>query len=280
MFKSQHELMNFGHQLMDQLQTHFIGSYFDEHLNEGEHKSLIVSGDLRFTLREWGDKPVYIILFNGLKYVFELDLSKAIESNGRFTWYLSQPHNRKNRELFNRILRWKADIDSPYRDALRKQKTLLNSGSVISKGGYLFLQGVTIMQLKSSLLNLLDKVINIHLSNSFTSRKKLYEIDDARAIEGYQSDKRYLYTKRNMSLVKKRKQKDKFACQACKFRLRIKGRYIIECHHIKPLSGGKTRVTTIDELVCLCPTCHRIAHTQSPPFSVLEVKTIRNQATK
>jgi predicted HNH restriction endonuclease len=74
-------------------------------------------------------------------------------------------------------------------------------------------------------------------------------------------------------LIAKRKVLDDYMCQACGFQLEINDRYIIDCHHINPIGLLESvTVTHIDHLVCLCPTCHRIAHTQYPyPLSLSEI---------
>ena len=100
-----------------------------------------------------------------------------------------------------------------------------------------------------------------------------YDLEDDKAIEGYQSDKTYLHRSRNRTLVEKRKERDNYTCQACEFQLNVKGKYIIECHHIIPMATGNVRVTGLEELVCLCPTCHRIAHTRKPPYSIEDIKS-------
>jgi hypothetical protein len=101
-----------------------------------------------------------------------------------------------------------------------------------------------------------------------------YEIDDAKALEGYEVDRNTTSLKRNQSLVAQCKARDNFTCQACGFRLENNGKFIIECHHTKPLATHGERVVSLIELVCLCPTCHRIAHTRKTPFNVNEIKSI------
>lgn len=109
--------------------------------------------------------------------------------------------------------------------------------------------------------------------------RESYELEDKKAIEGYQSDKRYLYRSRNRRIVERRKELDNYTCQACKFRLDVKGKYIIECHHLIPLAGADVRITDIEELVSLCPTCHRVAHTRRPPYSIQEIKEFLKEDT-
>lgn len=98
-----------------------------------------------------------------------------------------------------------------------------------------------------------------------------FPIDDPRAIEGYKQDRKILSGARNASLANERKYRDGYTCQACKFKLKLNGRYVIECHHRFPIGSGVERETTLECLVTLCPTCHRIAHTRKEPLDVPEI---------
>jgi hypothetical protein len=104
-----------------------------------------------------------------------------------------------------------------------------------------------------------------------------YELNDAKAIEGYELDRKITSLARNASIVAMCKKRDKHTCQACGFRLEINGKFVTECHHTKPLAAYGAREVSLDELVCLCPTCHRIAHTRKEPFSVREIKALLGQ---
>lgn len=101
-----------------------------------------------------------------------------------------------------------------------------------------------------------------------------YSINNNQAIEGYEQDRKILTGSRNQSLVKQCKVRDKFTCQACRFKLKLDGKYVIECHHKNPISSGGVRETNLDDLVSLCPTCHRIAHTRMKPLTVNEIKNV------
>ncbi|MBV0889998.1 HNH endonuclease [Komagataeibacter oboediens] len=96
-------------------------------------------------------------------------------------------------------------------------------------------------------------------------------------IEGIFEEKTYWRRSRDPRLVQARKKKDNFTCQTCSYRKRGEGnKYIIDVHHVMPL-GNLTRetVTTLDDLVCLCPNCHRIAHSRKDrPLSVEEIKNL------
>jgi hypothetical protein len=96
------------------------------------------------------------------------------------------------------------------------------------------------------------------------------------AEEGLLQDRVAKFRKRNARLINERKRLDQNTCQACDFRLKMNGYFIIDCHHKYPISNSDaSRITDIDELVCLCPTCHRIAHTSKPPLSVSKIRLVR-----
>jgi hypothetical protein len=102
-----------------------------------------------------------------------------------------------------------------------------------------------------------------------------FDINDQAAIEGYEFDRNLIERGRNRFIAEQRKKKDDYTCAVCKFRLRINGHYVIECHHLQPLAMSGEREVSLKDLVCLCPTCHRIAHTREVPFSVDEIKALR-----
>lgn len=108
---------------------------------------------------------------------------------------------------------------------------------------------------------------------SFT-RFEAYALDDPRAIEGYLRDRSITTYARNRALVVKCKERDNFACQACGFRLNVNGSFVIECHHTKPVAASGVRLVLLEELICLCPTCHRIAHTKREPYNVQEIRRL------
>lgn len=99
----------------------------------------------------------------------------------------------------------------------------------------------------------------------------LQNTDTEDAIEGYARERKYLAHHRNGAVVQQCKERDNYTCKACGFSLRVNGRSIIECHHLVPLANGGERVTSISDLVCLCPTCHRVAHTSNPPLPLEEI---------
>lgn len=102
-----------------------------------------------------------------------------------------------------------------------------------------------------------------------------FGVDDKRALEGYRRDQKILAGARNQELARQCKVRDKYTCQACGFKLKHNGRYVIECHHKNPIGSGGVRETSLDDLVSLCPTCHRIAHTRRSPLDVDEIALAR-----
>jgi hypothetical protein len=101
-----------------------------------------------------------------------------------------------------------------------------------------------------------------------------YSIDDVKAFEGYKIDRSILDSVRNQGIAKQRKILDKYTCQACWFSVTVAGNSVIECHHLYPLSETLGVETVIDDLISLCPTCHRIAHLRKPPYSPKEISEI------
>lgn len=122
------------------------------------------------------------------------------------------------------------------------------------------------------------------LNDNFRSKSSSPTIDtekDQIQIENYQAGvegiaKEYIYLRksRNQNLVDLRRRKDDFTCQACGYRNLIGGAIpIIDVHHLNPLGveAGEV-VTSIDDLICLCPNCHRIAHSGKDfPLSIKQI---------
>jgi hypothetical protein len=103
--------------------------------------------------------------------------------------------------------------------------------------------------------------------------------DEIEAEEGYQGDRTTFFRSRNQEIIASRKARDDYRCQACEFRLELQGQYIIDCHHKYPFAGVPgVRVTRLDDLICLCPTCHRISHTRKTPLTVEEIRAARQAA--
>lgn len=244
------------------------------------YNSLTIAGNLRFEFRKWHIKPFFINLFLGNKILLELDLTRVIIKNGRYNWLLSKPTNKKTLGLFSNILEWRDTIPADYIKSVKEQKQKFKSGFVVPKGGFVLAENLDKESLKNSFQDFVNQIVIAYSREKIETRKINFDFEDAEAEEGYQSDKRYLYTKRNSSIVRKRKALDNYTCQVCGFRLRINNKNVIECHHLKPLKEGGERITNVNDLVSICPTCHRIAHLKIPPFTIKEIKKIRDGLKK
>lgn len=87
---------------------------------------------------------------------------------------------------------------------------------------------------------------------------------------------------RDVALRKKCLQKNGSVCVVCGFdATKIYGKEfsgLIEVHHLFPVSAGK-RTTSVDDLVPVCPNCHRALHFKSStcPYTIKELQEIMNK---
>lgn len=95
--------------------------------------------------------------------------------------------------------------------------------------------------------------------------------------EGKQVLKKHLKRERNSRLIKEAKknfinQHGSLHCEACDFNFKDKYNIadveFIEAHHLKPISELKEgEKTKIEDIVMLCPNCHRMIHKYRPWIS-------------
>lgn len=89
--------------------------------------------------------------------------------------------------------------------------------------------------------------------------------DATTAIEGEAIDSRIVVYKRDASLREKCLREKGRKCYICGFepakRYGAGFENIIEVHHINPVSAG-VRETTLDDLIPVCPNCHRVLHSK------------------
>lgn len=111
---------------------------------------------------------------------------------------------------------------------------------------------------------------------AYWGRKDNTRISDDEAEEGYLEDTVVKFRRRNAKLIYQCKERDKYICQACGFVLNENGIFVIDVHHKNPLSSSdKMRITRLADLICLCPTCHRVAHTRKYPLKIDEIRSVR-----
>lgn len=97
---------------------------------------------------------------------------------------------------------------------------------------------------------------------------------ELRVEEGRMKEIHYFSKGRNKTLARRRKEHDKYICQVCSFKKKVMGHSVVECHHLFPLNSSGVVATKLEDLITLCPTCHRLAHLRNPPMSVIELKRI------
>jgi len=89
------------------------------------------------------------------------------------------------------------------------------------------------------------------------------------AIEGDEFSAEVRRRTREPLVVRSRLEEDQYICQRCGFSaprvVNDEGDVVtldamaVDVHHIEPLSDGQ-RTTRLEDLVTLCPTCHRLLH--------------------
>lgn len=100
--------------------------------------------------------------------------------------------------------------------------------------------------------------------------------------EGRRVSRERRFFARNLTLVRRAKEKYGFRCQVCGFAFErmygALGAGYIECHHLNPLSERPEAQwsaeigTNIEDVRVLCANCHRMVHRQRPALSVEELK--------
>ncbi len=113
-----------------------------------------------------------------------------------------------------------------------------------------------------------DELMN-SLNEIFQGEGRKFKEDEAPLIKDYfEEGERYKAeiskNKRNASLVKHRLEKDNYTCQHCGFASESISTIplesvLVEVHHIEPLQEGQ-RQTVIEDLITLCPNCHKLIH--------------------
>ncbi len=284
------EFTELGKIFIEQIHRHFPGSKVYKDVQDYPGWSIyyvvVIENLLKCHFREWAGNPFYFVVEKGSRKLAQLDLTKILKENRKFTWYLSQPTNKESLKIYDTLFEFVSDIPDDYRKKVREQKILLMSNPTVIKSGYLFVEDVTKEQLEIEFINFIKSLYEYSKNPLNWKGKKLkdreaslvkmniFNLEDFEAEEGYKQDKIYLYTQRNREIVEKRKALDNYTCQVCGFKFELDGKKIIECHHLYPLSEGEIRITKIDDLSSVCPTCHRIIHLRRPPFTVNEVKLL------
>ena len=129
---------------------------------------------------------------------------------------------------------------------------------------------------------LVSKIIsffNSILENLLAEKNQLV-FQDYSAVENRKKVVSHLLRERNSALAKKRKQKDDYQCQICEFKMEdiygYLGKDYAEAHHIVPLNKIKKQSkTNVEDLITVCPNCHRMLHRMKGEKSdIVKLKSI------
>lgn len=113
------------------------------------------------------------------------------------------------------------------------------------------------------------------------------EVGDEDIEEGTERSRMRRYRERNSAAAAQFKReavsKGKLECEACGIDYlklyKDAALRVVECHHSVPLSSKQhAGVTKKSDLVLLCATCHRLAHSRKEPVPVSELREIVSAA--
>lgn len=141
------QYQNFGFDIMEYLADFFEKAELEE-IDEqavdsidGCYQQLTFPDQSSIRYTSWNNgQPFYIILFNSRDhYIFQLDLSRLVCIEDRFTWYLAKPVNQESREVLAKQLDL-VQIPSDYISWVNHQKMMLKQGEKINKEGFLLVE--------------------------------------------------------------------------------------------------------------------------------------------
>jgi hypothetical protein len=269
------DLKKIALEIMKYLESKLVGSKLHSPPEAGIHQILSLPNGYSLRYQKWcnGRKPHFLMVYYKENYLMEFDLSRIIyhETNGRYTWILREPTRDKNKENLTLLGYGLEPIPEWERDQIYQQMVSINTKAERSRhNGYYLARNKTQTQ---TIQNFTEVVkATIILDNNFLSEGEEGE-EILQGFEGETARYKNKQYKRNVKLLKKRKRLDNYMCQACDFQLEVEGKYVIECHHKNPLRGEA--MTRLEDLISLCPTCHRIAHKRKPhPFELEQIKEL------
>lgn len=137
----------FGFDIMEYLADFFEKAELEEIDEEavdsvdGCYQQLTFPDQSSIRYTSWNNgQPFYVILFNSRgDYILELDLTRLVCIEDRFTWYLAKPVNPESREVLAAHLDL-VQIPSDYRAWVINQKKMLKQGEKVNKEGFLLVK--------------------------------------------------------------------------------------------------------------------------------------------
>ncbi|PIT12679.1 hypothetical protein BGI32_10855 [Snodgrassella alvi] len=130
---------------------------------DGCYQKIIFPDQTSIRYTTWRNgRPFYIILFNPQnEYLFELDLSRLVCIENRFTWYLAIPTNPDSRKILTDTLE-QMQLPFDYMVWVEAQKIMLKQGKEVFKEGFLFLEDNNWDELLEKLAVLIQAVMRKH----------------------------------------------------------------------------------------------------------------------
>jgi predicted HNH restriction endonuclease len=121
-----------------------------------------------------------------------------------------------------------------------------------------------------------------HLAQIETALRSAFAREDSNsAREGELVSRMNRFRKRNRAIIEAKRRASRGICEACGMSLRdiyrledkLNGRDCLHVHHRNPLAESEgARVTTLDDLVLLCPNCHAVVHAFDPPLTLEQLR--------
>ncbi len=266
--KLKNQIIDFANEVLETARREFHDAKYVDR-EEGQYNKLQIAPNVFISFQKWADdyrKPYFLILWYGHRFVMEMDLSRVIFNNdSKITWVLNKPTRKENLEIFKDLGYQLIEVDTKLVEIMHRQMLVCNKRARKTAKGYYLGVNITRTEAINKYLEIVE--YSVKTKQGQAVNKANYDLS---VLEGQIQESRLLGKKRNRVIVEQRKLKDKNTCQACGYSKKVNGLYVIECHHKNPLL--KETITSIEDLVCLCPNCHRIAHKRKNPFTVEEIK--------
>jgi 5-methylcytosine-specific restriction protein A len=238
-----------------------------------DNNKIQFTNNTSLTFQKWGDdnrKPFFLMLWRGSRYLMEFDLSRILfRKNGRLTWILNVPTRDLNKDNLTSLGYEFTQIDESIATNIHEQMALCNGRARKTPNGYILAYDENTQEVIERFLEIVGYTLKADQQREMKKNSENGD-EDVKALEGQIAESKVLRLRRNRGIVEQRKKVDNYTCQACGFHALVNGRFVVECHHKFPLR--EETITELDHLVCLCPTCHRIAHRRTEPYSVKEIR--------
>lgn len=204
------------------------------------------------------------MLYKGNKYILELFLCRILfQSDRTILWYLDTPTRIKNKNIYSQTLGGSEKIPYDIVSKIKIQQENFHGVRSFNRvlTGYLIAKDSSFEHAFEKLRLIIMAIIESETDKNERSIS---------ALEGIANEQRRILRSRSRKYIEPVKQRENYTCQTCGLKMSVNGKHILQIHHLTPLS--KETITTTDDLACLCPTCHLIAHQRVPPYTLVEIR--------